>query len=221
MSPACDELQVQIGMRQHGALPAGQAAALDQHLEGCLYCQGFARGAGQVEATLRERAEREAAGVDWESLQGRVRRLALSYRRKLWVAPLFLLQLPLAFLLGTGHLPDRQLLAVVPAANVAIYLGYVWLVSRPFRELMAVVKSGEDLLRGYLRELRRQRLRARIFVVVNLVLATALLATAATEPALRLRLYALGCALLFGGWAAFDLRATLPRLARALGEVGP
>jgi hypothetical protein len=220
MTPAeCDRFEVEIGMRQHGALDRKEEAALDAHLVGCAACRQFAVASGDTEAALRTRAASDVRLVDWSELQRGVHRLGRSYRRKLWLAPIFLLQVPLIFLLGTGHLPPRELLTVGPFATVGLYLGYLWLVNRPFREVMAVVKHGDDLLLGYTRELRRQRLRARIFVVYNGLLALGCLGGVLAAPNLRVRLFSLGCTLLFAAWTAYDLRWKLPRLRRALAEV--
>jgi hypothetical protein len=219
MTPDCDRFELELGMRQHGALDAAEEAALDAHLAGCASCRRFADTGDVFDSTLRRRAAAEAATVDWTHLERGVHQLQRSHRLKLWLAPVFLLQTPLAFLVGTGHLPPPQVLAIAPFATVAIYLAYVWLVNRPFREVLAVVKSSDDLLAGYLRELRRQRLRARIFVVVNSVLSVACIAFGLVEGGVRLSWYMIGCQLLFSLWAVYDARYTLPRLARAIAEV--
>jgi hypothetical protein len=219
MASDCERFEVEIGMRQHGALEPKEELALTAHLAGCPSCQEFAASGADMLAALERQAKVEAAQVDWDDLQRRVRRLERSYRRKLWLAPLFILQIPLVFLLGLGQLPPRELLAASPV-TVAIYLAYVWLVNRPFREVMAVVRGGDGLLLGYARELRRQRLRARVFVVANLSLALVSIIEAVVEPGLRLRLYAVGCVFLFAGWAIYDLRVRLPRIERALAELG-
>jgi hypothetical protein len=138
---------------------------------------------------------------------------------KLFLAPLFLLQVPLAYLLATGHLPPRELLLVGPPSTVALFAGYVWLVNRPFREVTQVARAGDDLLVGYVRELRRRRLRARIFAAVNLALTVFCVGVALVDGD-GIVLYALLCALVFAGWAAYDLALALPRLKLALEEAG-
>jgi hypothetical protein len=219
MSGDCERFEIELGRRQHGALPPDEAAALDAHLAGCASCRRFEASGRQYEEALAQRAQAEGSQVNWETLWGRVRKLHRNYRLKLWLAPLFLLQLPLASLAARGQLPPAELLAVVAPANVAIYFGYVWLVNWPLRKLLAAARSGQDLVAGYERELRRRRLRAGIFAAVNGTLALACLYPMLTAPGLRLRVYGLGCVLLFGGWAAYDLFRRLPRLRAALLEV--
>jgi hypothetical protein len=219
MSGDCERFEVEIGRRQHGDLPADEAAALDAHLASCASCRRFAASGHHYEEALARRAQAEARQVSWEAVWGRVRKLHRNYRLKLWLAPLFLLQLPLASLAAKGTLPPPWLLAVVAPMNVALYFGYVWLVNWPLRRLLAAARSGQDLVAGYERELRRRRLRAYVFAAVNGLIAIACLYPALTAPGLQLRLYGLGCVLLFGGWAAHDLFRRLPRLRAALIEV--
>jgi hypothetical protein len=219
MASECERFEIEIGMRQHGALDPKEDEVLNAHLESCAACRQFAAANGGIEAALKHRVATDAAGVDWKKLQNGVHRLQRSYRRKVWLALLLVFQVPLIFLLGLGHLPPTELLAAAPT-TVVIYLAYLWLVNRPFREVMAVVKGADDLLLGYVRELRRQVLRARIFVFVNILLSLVCLIAALVEPGTRLRFYWIGCAVVFGGWAAYDLRSKLPRLRSALAEAG-
>ncbi len=220
MTTECGVFEVEIGMRHHGALDSKEEAGLDTHLSTCASCRAFARSGDDIVEALQRSTSAEVKEVDWNKLHEGARRLRASYVRKLWLAPLFVLQAPLIFLLGVGHAPPAALLAAAPA-TVGLYLGYVWLVNLPFREVMKVAKAGDDLLRGYVRELQRQQLRARIFVAANLLFTAVSLGSALLiDQGMRLRLYLLGCALVFGAWAAYDLRSKLPRLRRALAENG-
>jgi RNA polymerase sigma factor (sigma-70 family) len=92
-------------------------------------------------------------------------------------------------------------------------------VNRPFREVLAVVKRPEDLMRAYRRELRRQRLRARLFAAMNGACTLAMAGTALFGvDDTKGRLVVLGAAAVFGAWTAYDLRWNLPRIGRALAE---
>jgi hypothetical protein len=219
MSRDCERFEIEIGRRQYGALPPDEEAALDAHLAGCASCRRFEASGRHYQEALSQRASAEASQVSWETVWGRVRKLHRNYRLKLWLAPLFLLQLPLASLAARGELPPPQLLAIVAPANFALYFGYVWLVNWPLRRLLAAARSGQDLVAGYERELRRRRLRAGIFAAVNGMVALASLYPVLMAPGLQLRLYGLACMVLFGGWAAYDLFRQLPRLRAALNEV--
>jgi hypothetical protein len=212
---SCDKFEIEIGMRQHGALDAAEEAALDAHVATCESCRKFAASTGAFEATLKRRADEEVERVDWDRLLRGVRELRTNHRLKLWLAPLFLLQVPLIFLIGTGHLPPKEMLYAGPPLTVAIYLAWVWLIHRPFREVMAVVKNNDDLLRGYVRELERRIVRAKIFVAINalFVVSGVVLAIVFGEP------IDLGVAAFFLGWVALDVWWRLPRLRRAKAEV--
>jgi len=219
MSGECQSFEIDIVRRQHGALPPEEAAALDAHLAGCASCRMFEAAGRRYQEAVARRSRAEAGQVNWETVSGRVRKLHRNYRLKLWLAPLLLLQFPLAALAAKGQLPPLRLLAIVAPIDVVLYLGYLWLVNWPLRRLVAAARSGQDLVAGYERELRRRRLRARLFAAVNGAIALACLYPALTSPGLQLRIYGLGCALLFGGWAAYDLFRRLPRLRAALSEV--
>jgi anti-sigma factor RsiW len=213
---SCERFEVEIEMRQHGALEPAEEAALDAHLATCDSCRRIAAESGATDAVLRDNARREIAAVDWSAIERGVTRLRRAYRRKLWLAPLFLLQVPLCVLLATGRMPDATMLAIGPASTVAIYVAWVWMVNRPFREVLAVVRSPDDLLRAYRRELRRQRLRSRIFAAVNGAITLTCAAAALFDGDPRSRIYAVGCAAVFGAWTAYDVLWKLPRLGRAL-----
>jgi predicted anti-sigma-YlaC factor YlaD len=217
MENDCETFEVELGMREHGALDPARMASLDAHLAGCPACRTYAESSGTHTTSLKREAELEADHVDWEHLQRGVHRLRRSYRLKLWLAPAFLFLFPLALLVSGGHV-DPKLYVLAPISNFAIYVAYLWLVGRPFREVLAVAKSNEPLLDGYVRELRRTRLRTWLFVAWNGAAALAMLTAALLDP--RMRLYGTLCALGFGAWTAYDLKARLPRLRRALAEVG-
>jgi hypothetical protein len=222
MASDCERFEIEIGMRPHGALDAREERALDEHLARCGACRRFALDGGDVTTALSERAAADLERVDFTAMHAGVERWRRNCRLKLWLAPLFLLQVPLIFLAGTGHLPPRELLLLGPPLTVAIYVGYVWLIGRPFREVLAVARHADDLVTGYARELERRRTRARIFGWINLGLAFASLVSAFGvfgDGGTRLMIYGLGCALVFGGWSAFDFAIVLPRVRRALADV--
>jgi hypothetical protein len=219
MTSDCERFEVEVGMRQHGALDEARIAALEAHLAGCPSCRQFAATTSLHTTTLRQEAARDAAAVDWTRVHDGVRALRRSQRTRLWLAPLILFSLPLALLVSGGRFHDPKLYLMFPAGNLAIYLAYVYWAGRPFREVLAVAKSGTPLLAGYARELRRLRLRTWFFVAWNGSAALFMLGAALVGPGARLRLFASLCALGFGAWTAYDLRKRLPRIRRALAEV--
>ncbi|HWE26387.1 MAG TPA: zf-HC2 domain-containing protein [Polyangia bacterium] len=217
MTTKCERFEVEIGMRQHGALDARETARLDGHLTTCASCRDFAAAGGDFDLALERQVATELETVEWRAVEDGVTRLQRSYRRKLWLAPLFVLQVPLIFWLGLGQAPPRELLLAAPLTPL-LFAAYVWLVNRPFRALMSAVLRGDDLVAGFVAELRRQRLRARIFVGVNALLTLTCLTQALIVPELRLKLFELAGGLFFAAWATYDLAFKLPCLSRALDE---
>ena len=66
MTTECERFEIEIGMRQHGALDAREEVALDAHLRGCPTCQRFAATFGGIETTLRQRVEAvDVTGLPW------------------------------------------------------------------------------------------------------------------------------------------------------------
>ncbi len=220
MTTKCERFEVEIGMRQHGALDQRETARLDGHLATCAGCRDFAAAGGSFDLALERQVAAELQTLDWRAVEQGVTRVRRSYRRKLWLAPLFVLQVPLIFWLGLGQAPPRELLLAAPLTPL-LFAGYVWLVNRPFRVLMSAVLRGDDLVAGFIGELRRQRLRARIFVGVNALLALTCVVQAIVVPELRLKLFDLAGALFFAAWAGYDVGWKLPRLQRALAETAP
>ena len=217
MTTECERFEIEMGMRQHGALDARETAALDRHLTTCTSCRDFAAAGGNFDMALERQVAAELRTVEWRAVEEGVTRLQRSYRRKLWLAPLFILQVPLIFWLGLGQAPPRELLLAAPLTPL-LFAAYVWLVNRPFRTLMSAVLRGDDLVAGFIGELRRQRLRARIFAGANTLFTLVSLAQVLIVPEPRLKLFELCGALFFAAWAAYDVAWKLPRLERALKE---
>jgi hypothetical protein len=63
--PSCDDQEIAIEMRLHGALDADASAALDAHLSTCQRCRAFEASARNAEAIMREGAQAAMETVDW------------------------------------------------------------------------------------------------------------------------------------------------------------
>jgi hypothetical protein len=74
----CDEFQIAIEMRLHGALGVADAARLDAHLSGCQGCRAFEVLARETEATMRDVVNGELDGVDWKVVD----RMVAGWRRR-------------------------------------------------------------------------------------------------------------------------------------------
>lgn len=64
---SCDEFEVQIEMRLHGALPV--ADELDAHLATCASCRAFESLAKRTEQTMTATVTAEAKEIDWKNLK--------------------------------------------------------------------------------------------------------------------------------------------------------
>lgn len=64
---SCDEFEVQIEMRLHGALPV--ADALEAHLATCASCRAFEDLAKRTEQTMTATVTEEAQQIDWKNLR--------------------------------------------------------------------------------------------------------------------------------------------------------
>jgi len=63
--PSCDECEIAIEMRLHGAIEADASTALDAHLSTCQRCRVFEAAARNSEAIMREGAQAAMETVDW------------------------------------------------------------------------------------------------------------------------------------------------------------
>jgi hypothetical protein len=66
-SQECQEFEIQIEMRLHGAL--ADASALDAHLVTCASCRAFEELGKKTEHTMAETARIETKQIDWKSLR--------------------------------------------------------------------------------------------------------------------------------------------------------
>src|SRR5687768_3614980 len=79
----CEDFEILIEMRQHGALDDAGAARLEAHLVSCAPCGAFAEIAKSTEAAMQASAKGLTGGMDWERSRERVRQMADVYRKGL------------------------------------------------------------------------------------------------------------------------------------------
>src|SRR5512136_843647 len=66
----CEEFQVAIEMRLHGALGEAGRAPLEEHLARCERCRAYEAAARGTEAVMAEEASEAVARVDWDCWVG-------------------------------------------------------------------------------------------------------------------------------------------------------
>jgi hypothetical protein len=70
----CDQFEIAIEQRLHGALGPAEGAALAEHLSTCERCRAFEATARRTEAIMRGSADEAARSVDFEAVRAVVER---------------------------------------------------------------------------------------------------------------------------------------------------
>jgi len=176
----CDDFEIAIEMRLHGALGGAAAAGLDAHLVTCARCRAFAAAARGTEAAMRDAASEAAKGVDWGAVEAQVAR----WRRRGWVsagpaAVTLLVWGAMTWKLHARGDPDVWV-PVLAALATVLALALAWRKRRADAARMA--RGGDELL-----ALLRRDLAARRRALVPLLLLLAALTIgmawrAAVEP---------------------------------------
>jgi hypothetical protein len=141
----CEQFEIAVERRIHGALPEPDRAPLDLHLAGCQACQTYEAAARESQADLGAEARGAIAGLDWGRVEreirggvpGSLRMLAAAALAGTWVAAVaWVSALP-------GSTPDRMLRAL-PATGIVVVL-VVLVAGYSARRLVAQVGRGEVL----------------------------------------------------------------------------
>jgi hypothetical protein len=122
---ACDDFQILIEMKAHGALDAEAAARVEAHLAGCGACRDYSQ---LVETMGRATKLELPQSIEWDRVRQRVRGVARAYRRgamRVAIASACLAVLGLA----TGW-PRPLRFAAGGALLVGAYCALAWLAAR-------------------------------------------------------------------------------------------
>jgi uncharacterized membrane protein len=217
----CEEFQVDIEMRLHGALGDAGRAPLEEHLATCAHCRAYEASARGAEAGMTAQAREAVAQVDWDRVErgirggvfASLRMLAAAVGAAAWLAGLVWLSTPPGLRAARlGRTMPAMVVLVVLVAFVAAYSG---------RRLMALVDRDEMLetwrhmVVANLVWARRMSLATA--AIVAFLLYKALTGTAATfDPAVWYG----GLAIPMAGAWLYLRRVKLPRAEREARDLG-
>ena len=223
---ACDEFEISIDMRLHGALPAERQAYLDEHLARCESCRRFEAAATATTQWMHRDVPPAVISDRYTALRARGERLARRYRWALTASVAWVIAVPLEYgwLRGSQALVKNALTIGLLTLGVSAAWAFgVWVRSRPFSEVLRVVQSSDDFFVGYRRELERQLRWIRHRALVSTLAAGVLLLLWLTNQFGSL---SRGGVVLFGllalaaiGQAWYELAIAAPRLRRELVEL--
>jgi hypothetical protein len=224
---SCTDFEIAIEQRLHGALPPGEAAALDEHLAGCAGCTAYVASASSSQRALVEVSRAAAGGADWQAATARFQGTLRARRQRMALGVVLLLVMaPFMVWVSVPNAEDR-----LPSLVSSFLTGGGILAAAALRtglasrRLARLLESGrgEDVL-----ELSRAYLRGRVRVMRwtrGLALPPlAMLVAFATVPSLAQGAhgwvgFAVAAAIVSAGWLRLQLR-DLPRAMRELEELG-
>jgi hypothetical protein len=219
---ACDEYEIAIEMRLRGELGAPGAADLDRHLEGCAACRSYEALAKRTETTMTAAALNGLDRIDWQALEGRIRRLGREYQLAIWRSMLGLVVVLPLIVLFTMPPDVRPMGWVFGAVLGVLIVGSTTLKRRRWiREAATAARAKEDLLVFWRKDLDRRirvsRLAALEIVAGPLFLLPVWPLRQALPPAFLLTV---AVAAFFVGQGLWWLLWKGPRLRRERAELG-
>lgn len=153
----CDDIEVAIEMRNHGALPRSENDALTLHLKDCDGCRSFEALSTATENTMATYAQHYVESANWDALFATTHRVIQRNTRDQIARGAFALFIAtLGLMLMSAH--PMKVAAIEAAAGTAVFT-LVWLVSKRRRAALAGIKETGELLFQHRFELET-RLRA-------------------------------------------------------------
>jgi uncharacterized membrane protein len=146
---SCEQSEIAVEQRAHGALSEPDRAPLDRHLAGCQACREYAAAVQATEAELVSCARAAIADLDWGRVERGIRAGPTASLRMLagallagsWVAAVTWLSAL------TGSAPDRMLRSLPAMAIVVVMVALV--AGYSGRRLVAQVGRGEVLATSF------------------------------------------------------------------------
>ena len=142
---SCEDFEIAIEKRLHGALGETERAPLQDHLAQCQRCRAYEAAAREAEAVMSERARAAVADVDWASVErgirggiyASVRMLGAAVVTAAWMAGM-------VWLSTTPALRAERLLRTLPAMGLMVVL-VAFVAAYSARRLVALADRGEML----------------------------------------------------------------------------
>lgn len=217
---SCDEFEMAVEMRLHGALEADRVSELEAHLGSCASCRAFETLARQTETVMATEAAIRMETVDWDAMRARITSFAQaqftqSIKRG---AVLILLLTPCSLLLTHGE--GLRGMVWVGVGNGLAMLA-AWSVAK-WRLRRVVDNEGHrgELLYQARRDLERRVTATKVALLMPLVVVYTLLLPAMDLPRDALRIAgAVGFLMLVIGIVAHTFFVRRPRLLRELDVV--
>jgi uncharacterized membrane protein len=218
---SCEDHEIAIEKRLHGALGEPERAPLQDHLARCQRCQAYEAAAREAEAVMSERARAAVADVDWARVERGIRGGVYASVRMLGAAVVTAAYMAgMVWLSTTPGLREARLLRTLPAMGVLVVL-VAFVAAYSARRLVALADR-EEMLETYralvLANVQwARRMQWATAAIVAFLLYKALTGTAATfDPAV----YYGGLALpMAAGWL-YLRRVKLPRAEREARDLG-
>jgi hypothetical protein len=217
----CDEFEVHIEKRLHGALGDADRSRLEEHLVGCEACRAYLGAARGAEAGMRARAGAAASSVDWSRVERGIRGGVHASVRMLATAVVTTAYLAgMVWLSTTPSMREARLLRTLPAMGILVVL-VAFVAAYSARRLVALADRDEMLetyrvlVAANLQWARR--MQWAVAAIVALLLYKALTGTAGTfDPAV----YYGGLALPTAAAWLYLRRVKLPRAEREARDLG-
>jgi hypothetical protein len=212
----CEDFEVSIEMRLHGALDAPQTASLADHLATCASCRGFEELAKGSENAMNQQTSLHLQTLDWDALWKRTKTFfdTQSRQRLISSAVVIVLLAPMMMLMLNDVVWSTAFLFGSWGAAIT------WRLWSSRQKLAAVAKYEGDageLLFFYRRELE-DRLRSTRAALLVVPLWVALVAFRAGHPFASTQQWIgfVGMGVVSLGGVAYVWLVRRPRIAREL-----
>ncbi len=213
---SCDDFEVAIEQRLHGALDPESAGRLAQHLSSCEACRAFEAQSRELEQAMRTHAVNAIGDVDWSKVGRNVERWKRQMLAGVWkgLAAVIVAAPLVGLVFGRGYIATSFIagLAVVVWGRIIARrsIAEVREVEHAPGPLLALLRSQLDKL------VRIEKQNALVLPFFTLIPIAGLLAGELTPWRIA------GAAMLVLLFAAFALRSrfvVLPRLLRERAEL--
>jgi hypothetical protein len=225
----CNQWEVRIERRGHGALTADEAGELEAHLSECAPCRAYAGLARGMERTMQTAGAGLGDRIDWARVRASVDHGARRARRELWAGAVFAIGIIAVWLMIP---PWQKVLAspVVVTVLLAALILTALLCAIAFRHIRGralsagAARTSEGAALGWMREELDARIRGRRNVLFLEVAICALLAVLALLEQIpdrgAFRLWFVAGLVVVSGDAAWTAFRALPCLQRERNELG-